>query len=46
MGIKYSKGWGGARISLSQGSVLSREYFSSSIEHVTIFVLACKLYWL
>ena len=31
MGIKYGKGWGGARISLSLGSVLSREYFPSSV---------------
>ena len=31
MGIKYGRGRGGARISLSQGSVLSREYFPSSI---------------
>jgi len=30
MGIKYGKGWGGSRISLSRGSVLSREYFLSS----------------
>ena len=30
MGIKYGRGWGGARISLSRGSVLSREYFPSS----------------
>jgi len=31
MGIKYGRGRGGARISLLQGSVLSREYFPSSI---------------
>jgi len=31
MGIKYGRGWGGARISLSRGSVLSREYFPSSV---------------
>ena len=31
MGIKYGSGWGGARISLSRGSVLSREYFPSSL---------------
>jgi len=30
MGIKYGRGWEGARISLSRGSVLSREYFPSS----------------
>jgi len=30
MGIKYGRGRGGARISLSRGSVLSREYFPSS----------------
>jgi len=30
MGIKYGRGWGGARISLLWGSVLSREYFPSS----------------
>jgi len=30
MGIKYGRGWGGARISLSRGSVLSPEYFPSS----------------
>jgi len=30
MGIKYGRGWGGVQISLSQGSVLSREYFPSS----------------
>ena len=33
MGIKYGRGWGGARISLSRGSVLSREYFPSSFCH-------------
>ena len=31
MGIKYGRGWGGARISLSQGSVLSREYVPSRL---------------
>jgi len=31
MGIKYGRGSGGARISLSRGSVLSREYFPSSL---------------
>jgi len=31
MSIKYGRGWGGARISLSRGSVLSREYFPSSL---------------
>ena len=31
MGIKCGRGWGGSRISLSRGSVLSREYFPSSI---------------
>jgi len=30
MGIKYGRGWGGARISLSRGFVLSREHFPSS----------------
>jgi len=30
MGIKYGRGWGGARILLSRGSILSREYFPSS----------------
>jgi len=35
MGIKYVRGWGGARISLSRGSVLSREYFPSSLKHKT-----------
>ena len=30
MGIKYGRGCGGARISHSRGSVLSREYFPSS----------------
>jgi len=31
MGIKYGRGWRGARISLSRGSVLSREYFPFSL---------------
>ena len=31
MCIKYGRGWGGAWISLSRGSVLSREYFPSSL---------------
>ena len=31
MGIKYGRGSGGARISLSRGSVLSTEYFPSSL---------------
>ena len=49
MGIKYGRGWGGARISLSQGSVLSREYFPSSL---FLFILLFELllvlssYWL
>ena len=34
MDIKYGRGWGGARISLSRGSVLSREYFPSSLYYV------------
>jgi len=34
MGIKYGRGWGGARISLSRGSVLSREYFPSSLFYI------------
>ena len=34
MGIKYGMGRGGARISLSQGSVLSREYFPSSLNMI------------
>jgi len=33
MGIKYGRGWGVARISLSRGSVLSTEYFPSSISN-------------
>ena len=37
MGIKYGRGWGGARISLSQGSVLSKEYFPSSL-HILLKV--------
>ena len=36
MGIKYGRGWGGARISLSRGPVLSREYFPSSLQIATI----------
>ena len=31
MDINYGRGWGGARISLSRGSVLLREYFPSSL---------------
>ena len=41
MGIEYGRGWGGARISLSRGSVLSREYLPSSW---VCFVLFLYLY--
>ena len=43
MGIKYGRGWGGARISLSRGSVLSREYFPSSYFHATWLSSDCCL---
>ena len=41
MGIKHGRGWGGARISLSRGSVLSREYFPSSF--VMYFTISAEI---
>jgi len=43
MGIKYGRGWGGARISLSRGSVLSREYFPL-VYHASSDLFVC-LHW-
>jgi len=41
MGIKYGRGWGEARISLSRWSVLSREYFPSSFSCFDRLIWRC-----